>query len=127
VVHYHPATSLEITSLERRGEGIASTGRIPMGHCPVCGFAVDEINRVVPIELQGLICKCGGREFRFSIRSLKPNKSKEPTEWKFDLDVVCVGCENRKFRQRIANFFRLKRVKVGATGIDLELYSGHKS
>jgi hypothetical protein len=119
--------ALRIMSIERKADRITSVGRIPMARCPVCGRAVQEINRAVPIELEGLTCDCGGQKFRFTIRSLKPNKVKDPTEWTFDLDVTCVSCRHKKFRQKILSFFRLKRIKVGATGVDLEMFPERKS
>src|ERR1700735_2097505 len=88
--------ALRIMSIERKGDKVASAGSIPMSRCAVCGAAVHEINRVVPIELDGLTCKCGGKEFRFEIRSLKPNRKQNPTEWDFDLDITCVSCSKRR-------------------------------
>jgi hypothetical protein len=117
----------QITSIERKADKMTAWGRVLMNRCPYCGMAVEEINRVVPIELQGITCDCGGKEFRFTIRSLKPNKAKDPTEWSFDLDVTCISCRTRKLRGKILSFFRLKRIKIGATGVDLEVFPEHKS
>lgn len=118
---------VEVMTIERKADRIASSGRIPMRHCPRCMAAINAINHVVPIELGGFVCECGGKEFRFSIRSLKPNKVRSPDEWNFDLDVTCTSCRKRKLRERLLNIFRLKRVKLGATGVDLEMFPAHKS
>jgi hypothetical protein len=119
---------VRIISIQRKNETLVSTGIIPMGaHCANCGAAVSAISKVVPIELEGLTCTCGHNKFRFAIRSLKPNKVKDPTEWNFDLDIICIACTRRKFTQKVLSFFRLKRVKVGAAGVDLEMFPERKS
>jgi hypothetical protein len=120
------APALQITTVERKADGIVTTGRIPVSYCPRCAAALHEIRRVVPIELKGLACKCGSEKFRFSVRSIKPNKAKDPTDWNFELDAVCLGCDQTKFHEKILNFFRLKKVKVGVTGIDVEMFPERK-
>jgi hypothetical protein len=82
-------------------------------------MAINEINEVVPIELAGLRCSCGGTDFTFAIRSLKPDRLQNPSEWKFDLDIICSKCRRKKLTEKIASFFRLKRIKVGPAGVDL--------
>jgi hypothetical protein len=118
---------VELVSLQKTSDNLTLTGRVPMLNCPVCGFAVEAISKTVPIELQALNCHCGHSDFRFAIRSLKPNKTSGPTEWRFDLDVICRQCERRKFRKRIFNFFRLKKLQVGATGVAIEMSPLQKS
>jgi hypothetical protein len=82
----------------------------------------------VPIELSGLACNnCGGKKFQFTISSLKPNRAKDPTDWDFDLEIACTSCQRRKLLERILNFFRVKRIKVGPTGFDLEMFPIRKS
>jgi hypothetical protein len=113
--------AVNIQSIEKKGDGFVASGYIPFDRCPFCGMMIHAISEVVPVELAGLSCSCGGKQFRFAIKTIKPNKAKNPTEWKFDLDVICTICSKRKFRQKILNLFRLKRIKVGATGVDLQL------
>ena len=114
--------ALQIVSIERKAEGLVSTGRILMARCPVCGAAVDEINRAIPIQLNGLTCICGGQQFRFAIRSLKPNKAKKPTEWSFDLDIICVQCDQSKYEEKNLDFSKLKRIRVGDAGVEREVF-----
>jgi hypothetical protein len=81
---------------------------------------VNEINKSVPIELEGMTCSCGGKNFRFAISSLKKNPKKR-AEWVFDLDVICEACDKTKFHEKLLNFFKLKRLKIGATGVDVQM------
>jgi len=48
-------------------------------------------------------------------------KKKSEPNLAFQLDVDCESCKQTKFRQKIASFFRLKKIKVGLTGINIEL------
>jgi hypothetical protein len=64
-----------------------------------------------------MICSCGGNDFRFAISSLQ----KKRAEWIFDLDVICRACESTKFHEKLLDFFKLKRLKIGATGVDVQL------
>src|SRR5271156_6853244 len=120
-------TFVKLVSLQKTSETFTLTGSVPMRNCPKCGIALDAITKAVPIELDALKCHCGHTNFRFAIRSLKPNTATAPTEWRFNLDIICRQCTRRKFTRRILNFFRLKRIKVGATGVDLEMAPLQKS
>jgi hypothetical protein len=112
---------LELIRIERRDTKFTVEGRVPKAYCSACGQALDEIQSVVPIELEGLVCACGGRSFQFAIKSLEPNKAQKPTEWKFELDVICDKCNKAKFVEKVFSFLRLKRIKVGPTGMDVQL------
>jgi hypothetical protein len=113
--------NLEIVRLERKAGKFVTSGKINMGYCQNCGAAVREITQVVPLELKGLSCDCGSSKFRFTISSIKPNKPKDATEWVFDLDIICRNCNRVKFTEKILNFFKLKRIKVGVTGVDVQM------
>jgi hypothetical protein len=118
---------VKFVSLRKTSDNLTVAGTVPMLYCPRCADSISAITKAVPIELQALNCHCGHNDFRFAISSLKPNKTAAPTEWRFDLDIICRRCERRKFRRRILNFFRLKKIKVGATGVDLEMSALQKS
>lgn len=113
--------ALTIEKLEQKAGKFLSTGRIAMSTCPACGAAVQEIHRVVPIELTGLTCACGSTDFQFSIKLLAPNKQKNPTDWNFDIDVICRKCKKLGIVKSVLGFFRFKRIKIDATGVDLRL------
>ena len=113
---------LERDAMERKKDGSLATGKVPIRFCPVCRSALREMYRVVPIKLEGLSCpQCERKDFRFALRSMKPNKVKEPTDWKFDLEVMCPACNTKMFTQGIAELLRLKRITVGPTGVDFWL------
>ena len=109
--------ALEVRRICRTKSGLTASGIIRARRCPVCGTALNAINNVVPIELDGMICSCGGNDFRFAISSLKKTRA----EWIFDLDVICRACEKTKFHEKLLDFFKLKRLKIGATGVDVQL------
>jgi hypothetical protein len=124
----HDQPALRVMSIERKAGKFASSGSILMSTCPVCGQAVREIEGVVPIELDGLVCACGSKEFNFPIRSLKRNKEQTATEWDSDLGITCLSCSKPRLVERILGFLSVKRIKVGATGVDLEMFhEPHKS
>jgi hypothetical protein len=79
------SSALQIITVERKADGITSTGRIPIAeNCFACGMSVKVIYDVVPIELERLTFdKDGGKNFRFSISSIKPNKAKGPNGLEF--------------------------------------------
>ncbi|WP_156398873.1 hypothetical protein [Methylobacterium sp. Leaf469] len=124
-VEFEPA--LKVTSVERKIDKFATFGSVPMSRCPVCGMALREVQRVVPLELEGLTCVCGKSDFNFSVSSIKPNKKKNATEWDFNLDVTCKSCKKQKFLEKILNFFKLKKIKVSATGVEVENFPANKS
>jgi YgiT-type zinc finger domain-containing protein len=119
----HVATkpTVKIVRLERKEGRFVASGTVRMTVCPNCGMTVKAINQIVPIELQALTCACGANDFRFAIRSLKPSAAKRSMEWSFELDVICAACGTTKFAEKILSFLRLKRIKVGLSGIDLQM------
>jgi hypothetical protein len=113
---------IEITTLKQHKDGLRAAGKISYTYCPKCGMAIREINRRIPIELQDLLCQCGGNQFRFSISSIKPNRTQRATAWRFELDVTCKACSRVNFVKRIASLFKLKRIKVGPGGVDIVMH-----
>jgi hypothetical protein len=112
---------LERDAMEPKKDGSLATGKVPIRFCPVCRSALREMYRVVPIELEEFACpQCERKDFRFALGSVKPNKA-EPTDWQFDLEVICAACNTKTFTQRITELLRLKRIKVGPRGVDLKL------
>ena len=87
----------------------------------VCGMTVKAVAQVVPIELEGVRCACGGKHFRFVINYIMSSGGANPTDWWFELAVICIGCNRKKFVERVLSFFKLKRIKVGPTGSDVQM------
>ena len=112
--------ALEVQRISRAKSGLMASGTIKARTCPVCVMALDEINKTVPIELEGMACSCGGKDFRFAVSSLKKNPQKR-ADWVFDLDMICEACDKTKFHEKLLNFFKLKRLKKGATGVDVQM------
>jgi hypothetical protein len=113
---------LERDAMERKKDGSLATGKVPIRFCPVCRSALREIYRVVPIELEELACpQCERKDLKFALSSVKPNRAKEPTDWKFDLEGMCRACNAKTFTQSITELLRLKRIKVSPSGVDLWL------
>jgi len=112
--------ALEVQRISRTKSDLMASGAIKPRRCPVCVMALDEINKTVPIELEGMACSCGGKDFRFAVSSLKKNPKKR-TEWVFDLDVICKACNKTKFHERLLSFFKLRRLTIGASGVDVQL------
>jgi hypothetical protein len=112
---------IRLVKLKRKEGKFVVVGSVDLGHCPVCGAAATAISAAVPIELEGLACSCGSKNFRFAINSLKPNRPKNPTDWQFELDVICISCKRQKFIEKVLSFFKLKRIKVGPLGVDVQV------
>jgi hypothetical protein len=113
--------SLEVSSIKRQKDGFQVKGKVQFRHCRICGKALHEINKEVPIHLKDLVCQCGKNNFRFVLNSVKPNRAENATDWNFDLDVICRAGGKKTLTQKIAEFAKLKRIKVGPSGVDLTL------
>jgi len=75
------APAVRLAKMERKGGKFVVEGSVSYGHCPVCGSAASAITETVPLELHGVACSCGSKNFRFAINSIKPNKALNPTDW----------------------------------------------
>jgi hypothetical protein len=114
--------SVTLVSIEKTETGFRLVGNANRFDCAFCGLAMRAISAAVPLELDGLVCMCGSTDFRPVIQSLRPAVGKEAEkQWEFELDVFCTRCSHISFRERIFNLLKLKRIKVGATGIECEM------
>lgn len=119
----HPGQSdetLRITSLKKKDGGFVLSGVLSSSACPVCGSAVSFLATEVPVELERLKCTCGSNVFEISLSSIKEGR-KPMAAWQFELDVNCQACKRVRFREKVASFFRLKKIRVGLTGINIEM------
>jgi hypothetical protein len=112
---------LRINSLKKKDGGYVLAGRIPPGTCPYCGNVIWALTNEVPVELESLCCECGGKEFKVSVRSVEMEKGKTDPDWQFKVDIDCKKCKRSKFRENIISFFRLKKIKFGPKGVDIQL------
>jgi hypothetical protein len=120
--HREPgADAVQISSLRKRDGGYVLTGTISPSYCPMCGQAVSFLATEVPVELDRLSCECGGKVFAVAVKSIQMEKKKTDPNWQFELDINCEACKRTRFREKVASFFRLKKIKVGLTGIDIQL------
>lgn len=110
-----------IHALNRTKGGFTLIGNMNRGHCSYCGAVIHAIKYMVEVELKELTCECGSTEFAEVIRSVKTSKKKLDSRWEFQVDINCAACKNKRAIARLVDFFRLKRIKVSATGVDLTM------
>jgi hypothetical protein len=115
------AEAVQVSSLKKKDGGYVLAGTISPSLCPMCGQAVSFLATEVPVELERLSCECGGKVFAVAVKSIQMEKKKTDPNWQFELDVNCQACKKTRFREKIVSFFRLKKIKVGLTGIDIQL------
>jgi hypothetical protein len=116
-----PRDELRITSLKKKDGGFVLSGSLSSNRCPVCGMAVGFLATEVPVEMDRLRCDCGSSVYHVVLKSIQMEKKKTEPNWQFELDVNCQACKQTRFKEKIASFFRLKKIKVGLTGIDIQL------
>jgi|ERR1700730_7260716 hypothetical protein len=117
----HRHEVLEVKSLKKKDGGFVITGTISPVMCGSCGAVVSALAVEVPVELEHLKCSCGGSKFSISLKSVEKEKKKIDPNWQFEVDINCERCHKIRFREKIASLFRLKRLKVGPTGVDIQL------
>jgi hypothetical protein len=110
-----------INSLKKKEGGFVLSGTISSVLCLRCGAAISYLTTEVPVELDHLVCDCSAKTFAITLRSIEMEKKKTEPNWQFQLDVDCESCKQTKFKEKVASLFRLKRIKVGLTGIDIQL------
>lgn len=126
---YAELVSLEVQQVtaDSRGRWAAvGRGQSETGYCPSCGLLCQLITERLPVELDGLPCpscrRTGDYELALECVQVRAN------EFEFRASVTCPGCAGQSvFRKLIKALRRVRRIKVGVTGLELDLESGDVS
>lgn len=120
--HPDPVVSLKGVKENKAQAGFIVSGIVGEIRCTICGAPIRAVTTIVPLELKDLQCKCGSKDFTFTLQKLnvKKEKSDDGRTAEFELAAICTACPKR-LTTRLANIFRLKKVKVALTGITVEM------
>jgi hypothetical protein len=117
---------LRIDAGSEAGKWIASgLGTIvdrDVGYCPTCGMLCSRITKQLPAELGDLPCPgCGeSAAYAYALDSVQV----EDCEFGFTVSVTCSKCTSKSvFRKLITSLSRIRRVKVGPSGIEFDVGS----
>jgi hypothetical protein len=104
----------------------AGRGQGEIGFCPSCGALCQLIAERLPVELDGLPCPSCRRtgDYELALECVQVLAG----EFEFRASVTCPGCSGQSvFRKLIKAMGRVRRIKVGVTGLELDLDSGDVS
>jgi DNA-directed RNA polymerase subunit RPC12/RpoP len=112
---------ISVTQL-RSGWTVNGAGRtyMRMDHCPSCGMTCQIVMTHLPIELDGVPCPTCDRttDFEYRLQCFET----EAGEFSFTATVRCPDCSSKTFARRIADGIRrIKRLKLGPTGVEVDL------
>lgn len=112
---------VRIMNISQVGDGWLANGRRVSAQCEICGMVYEAISRSIPIECGSYECpRCGpGSVLKVEVLRLDYH---DPY-YDFTAALTCKKCSRRRrFRKALsAPWRRLKRVKLGPTGVELEL------
>jgi endogenous inhibitor of DNA gyrase (YacG/DUF329 family) len=121
-VHYmQPSPWVDIQYVEKGSGRWTATG---VGVClePGCNYAVQTVTEYLPIEFPALPCPTCKQVVRYEYALECVEMQSRPTEFVFAASVTCPRCSKTSVFRKIINSFRqIKRIKVGPTGIELEV------
>lgn len=119
--------TLEIQRIEAGSEsgkwtasGSGTTEDRNASYCPNCGLLCSIITHRLPAELQDLPCPgCGGSgAYTYALDWVQLQSGM----FSFTASVACSKCTSKSvFRKLIASLSRIRRVKVGPGGLELEV------
>lgn len=111
---------ITISAIKKKDGGFMIVGRAHSPYsCAFCFQALHAIRQSVPIEVNGLVCECSSTTFDFVVESISAGK--KTGDWNFILDVNCHKCHRKRLSESILGFLRLKRIRVGPTGVSVEM------
>jgi len=109
---------VEIETLAR-GDGWTASGS-GVSYCPRCGAISRLLVERLSVELEGLPCpRCHDEvEYEITLACLSSGVG----EFTFTTLTTCPGCKHESvFRRLLRGFGCIRRIKIGPTGLELEL------
>jgi uncharacterized Zn finger protein len=116
----HTTSDFEILDITRNDTGWDARGRYRPITCAMCGQVHEALVDRVPIECAGYECpKCGPAG---TMKSSIVKVAKDESGYLFSATLRCDRCKWRqRFRKLVKPLLKLRRLKVGPTGVELEL------
>jgi hypothetical protein len=114
---------LDVREVEanERGDGWTARGE-GVSRCRYCGAVVRVIIHRVPLEIHGLPCsRCHETvDYQVQLRCV----ATEGRRFTFTASLTCPACSQKSvFRKLIESLGQIRRIKVGPTGVELDLES----
>jgi hypothetical protein len=124
----HPdQRAIQIVNINQEKDGWRAHGRLFTCRCPSCGTMLSAIMASVPVECAEYQCpRCGPESIlRTDVLSL----TSQGGYYDFEAMLRCPKCRGRRrFRQRLSAPFRsLRRLKLGPTGVEIEMHEPRPS
>ena len=117
-----PFTAVRIVSIAQVEAGWLARGTIPEAYCAVCGQAYSALIRYIPIECAPFSCPACGPGSKLTPEILSMTEAEEG--YSFVAQLKCASCARQSRLSRLLQgLSKITRVKVGPTGVELEVKS----
>lgn len=124
-LHRPQAESVRVVDIVRGDEGWIAQGRYSYDacSCPSCGMLYETVSERIEIDCAEYTCRRCGPDT--SLRTEVLRLTEEDGDYIFTVALMCPRCSRRRRLTRAlgAPFRVIKRIHVGADGVDVETHS----